>query len=337
MKNTLNWTNANPAATGIRVYRDTKAIVKTALPAVYATLPGTATSFEDNNIVRGTTYYYMLEVYLGTDSIFSSSISMLADRYTGPGYPYVVTGDVDVGFCGLTRASDLISWNAFLAWANIPGTSVSGTTVDNQWWVKFAYRGKILFIPFAPIATGSWRNIYAAGLVYGVDGPGPRDYNTYAAVNQLRTIVINNTRYKVRLMTGLPPGFDLTKNFIAGTANTQNLGTTAKGGNTFDSYDSIYDLSGSEWNDLIVPMTGWGASTKKQKGFGYAPGVANLSWNYTGSSGMDGTQLFQEMLPSKQIISRGYQATLSYHPCYAKDGISTTGSAYYRPVLEMLP
>lgn len=345
MKISFSWVNPNANATGIRVYRDVNPIVKTALPAVYATLPGSAVSFDDTDVVRGATYYYMLETYSGTDSVFSTSIKMVAERYTGPSSQYFGGGDVDVGFYGLPKATDFITYNALISWAGISTSSNTTLTADNQWWMKFSSKGKTLFIPLSPICRVTWSALYLGGLVYGVDGNGPRDYNTLTPTNQLRTITIQNSKFKVRAMTGLPSRFDLTKplNGTTGGANSGALGTTAKGGNfyTYDSYCSAYDLSGSEWNDLIIPMTGWGGTSRKQRGFGYIPGVTTLSYDFSPSwLGMANDQIFQEMLPGQSLIGRGKignsAGSSSYHPDYTSASNVSSTALYWRPVLELI-
>lgn len=66
-------------------------------------------------------------------------------------------------------------------------------------WVKAYYDKKVIFFPQFPFAAGlTWNQLYAAGLVYGVDGPG----NFPAAsgsVNQLKLVNLGSDVFKVRL------------------------------------------------------------------------------------------------------------------------------------------
>lgn len=99
------------------------------------------------------------------------------DFYGTPGPKRLMFGDNQCGFYGFVQPSEFgnIGSNPFNA-ANLASTvGISeGTLINNNVpWCKFAWKGRILFIPLKPIRYGvTWREIYRAGSVYGVNNPG---------------------------------------------------------------------------------------------------------------------------------------------------------------------
>ncbi len=328
----IGWQNINIAADGIRVYRSTSQIVTSALPAVHDTLAGNAAEYIDTTVVKDTTYYYVFEVFKGTDKVFSPNIQATATKYSGPGSQTLLAGDLDAGYYGIVQASEFVTWDGLISALGV--TLNTKTTQTSQPWLKFAHKGKTLYMPREPIGTISWNSLYLAGLVYGVDGVGPREYNTQTATNQLRTITVANSQFKVRLPTGLPPGFDLTKDFSTNTGNSSNVLAMATGGWTADSYDTVHDLTGSEWNDLLMKLLSWTPASQKGENFAALDGV--LAWggsSYTGF--MDAGQLHQECLPGPTTPGRGNYSG-SWHPGrMIQTSVST--ARYWRPVLELIP
>lgn len=325
----INWQNPNTTADGVRVYRSTSPIDIRALPQVYATLAGNATSYIDNQVTLLATYYYVLEVYKGADKIFSSNIQGYANAYSGPGPQDIIAGDMDAGYYGMVKTPDFVTWDDFLAWSKITVSSKNTSGLND--WMKFSFKGKVLFIARQPLGMSNWNNLYNNGLVFGVDGPGPRENNAVTAVNQLKIITFGNSQFKVRLPTALGPNFDLTKQLTGNTGAQASWNTSAR---THDSFGAIDDLNGSEWNDLIAKMIIWTSPSIR----GNRLAKLDASIAYMGQSaftGMSADGLYQEALIGNQTPTRGMNTTLSYHPGYAV-AIPRTQSCYWRPVLELI-
>jgi hypothetical protein len=328
----IGWQNLNTTADGVRVYRSASAIDPANLPAVYATLAGNAATYTDTSVLIGVTYYYMFEVYKGTDRVFSPNVVATAAAYSGPGPQALIAGDLDMGFYGTVNASDFIDWTTFIAWANV--SVPAKNPYANQMWLKFAYKGKTLFMPYQPVGTCAWSTLYAGGLVYGIDDVGPRTYNTMAATNQLRIITVQNSQFKVRLPTAVPPGFDLTSDFV-----NSNTGATNSPLNTnwytADSYDTTLNLVGSEWNDLIMKLLSW--TSASQRGENWAAYDAQLAYNSAPYIGMTENNIHQEMIPGLKTITRGYlpASSISYHPGKTNTA-AYNANLYWRPVLELI-
>lgn len=114
-------------------------------------------------------------------------------------------GNDDVAYFGEVSNAEILSAEEFIN--QIPELFGAAVVNDNYPWLKFRYYGKYLFIKKYPIfrmTTGSyptsWGGLYDAGLIYGVDGPGPFNYN--ANVNQLRMVKKGAYTFKVRTITG---------------------------------------------------------------------------------------------------------------------------------------
>lgn len=110
-----------------------------------------------------------------------STIPIKTTPSPGPGD--IAIGDTDLGYYGLVDSADLINGDALAAAGGLTvGVSINSTAG----WLKFAYKGKTLFISKKPLRYSlSWNQINAAGLIKGT---------------KIITILGNN--YKLRLMKG---------------------------------------------------------------------------------------------------------------------------------------
>jgi hypothetical protein len=150
----------------------------------------------DTGLVNGTTYYYMLFPYTDEDVVTIDAANRVSatpqayDDLTGsPGSPYLISGTMEEGFFGEVPSSELITGDALASECGISqGTSQHSTAG----WLKFAYKGEILFVAKKPIRKSiSWDAINTAKCVYGDSGD--------------KTVVINGLTYKVTLMRALEP------------------------------------------------------------------------------------------------------------------------------------
>lgn len=328
----IGFTNPNINAEGIRVYRGTSPLDFANLPAALATIGPTATSYTDTTVLKDQTYYYVFEVFKGTDVVRTSNIKATATFYSGPGNQILKGGDLSAGYYGIVQASDFTDWDSFVGMVGV--TLNTKSTTPTQDWLKFIYKGKTLFMPKQPIGTMTWNALYLKGLVYGVDGTGPRDYNVQTATNQLKIVTIQGMQFKVRLMRALPTAANLAAGYLA--ANNSG-GFQVHYGTSWsaDSWDTLYDLTGSEWTDLFIRLLSW--TPTSQKGRNWDRLDENLAFNSsTNMVGMNQDGLMMEMDSTKLILTRGVVKNNSYHPGYTTASLAPATNFYWRPVLEMI-
>lgn len=305
----LVWENPNVIATTTKVYRGTQPLDRANLSNPLATLTQGETTWTDTTAIAGQRYYYVLESLSARDRAVSHNIEAWALPRTGPGPQTLMGGDHEVGYYGDLLSVNFITLTGLRAALNF---NVGSTIVDAPVWMKFAYKGKTLFIPSQPLASGiSWKALYDAGLVYGTNDDGSSLY-TGAKVNQRRTVKIGLETFIVRLMTTAAPRPDRGIVYPGGTIElpTQTIG--------------------SEWDDLIYRVCEWVPSTQRGSNFG---SKTRSDFNSFSSC------LKQELVVDTptNCIMRG-TSTLSTKGALSNASISPiNGAAQWRPVLELIP
>lgn len=196
--------------------------------------------------VDGDTSDRFLQVYFGgfseqgnrALSINEGSVLMPLVEAPGPGKVRLLAGDrldlavVDAG--GPVNEDGLIflGESQLISYEDL-STAVDfseGMLVEDSGWLHFSLDGVSLYAAKTSVRHSvSWDQLYAAGLVYGAEGPGPVPGDT--PVDQNKTVEIDGKTYRVRLIRGADtdPG--------SGTAG--------------------YDLPGSqssEWSRLFAPI-----------------------------------------------------------------------------------
>jgi hypothetical protein len=146
-----------------------------------------------------------------------SGKSEFKDIWGTPGSAKLIAGDGEAGFFGEVPASELITGDALASQVGISqGTSQHSTAG----WLKFVYKGEILFVAKRPIRHSVNRSsIISAKCVYGDSGD--------------KTVVIGGKTYKVTLMRGTNDKFD-PKQIISEYNSESN--------------------HGSEWNRLMCQI-----------------------------------------------------------------------------------
>jgi hypothetical protein len=93
---------------------------------------------------------------------------------TGPGPTMLLAGDEQSGYFGVVPAAEMFTAQELVN-AILEGTGLSANVGTASYdWMKFFYKGKVLFIPKRPLVGTSWDNYYKAGSAYGSDDPnGP--------------------------------------------------------------------------------------------------------------------------------------------------------------------
>lgn len=194
----LTWTDPNVGAHTLNIYRGKAPLDRANLGTPLVTLTNGEVQYDDTTVERGKLYYYVFETVIGSDKAVSPNYPMQASVRRGPGPTDLKYGDYDYGYFGTIASANFINGVELAAKV---GLTVGASTAQGPIWHKYVRNNKICFIPEGSIrSTLNWKNLYDAGLVFGVDGPGP--YNAGADVNQLKTVTIGPDTFKVRLMNG---------------------------------------------------------------------------------------------------------------------------------------
>jgi hypothetical protein len=195
----LLWTDINTVDVTINIYRSDTPIDPAALPAPVATLSAGEETWTDPNAVRGVYYYYMFKTTSAVDTVTSSNYRIQAVPRLGPGPSELKYGDYNYGYFGSIPSSDFINTANLRNAVNFqagPGNNVSPT------WHKYVRNGIVYFVPNTCLGQSvQWTEIYLAGIMFGVTGPGPHR-NGAAVTDQRKTVTIGPDTFIVRCMKG---------------------------------------------------------------------------------------------------------------------------------------
>jgi len=295
----LSWKNDNPAGSVIKIYRSTTMMKLDSLPTALATLSNGETSWTDNTVVLNTTYYYLLTVTVNGRTVAGpqKSITIKNRRGIGPS-DFINWGDSDdLAYLGGTPYAEQFTYNAFPAGFRAL-TGFSGDSPIN--FVKYLHRGRVLYL--AATAGGrilgrkvSWDSIYNAGLVYGVDGPGPDGgRGTLAPVDQGGLFDWQGDTYRMRLLTGLS---DLGQSPAMTLPDEIN-----------NAQHDALPYGRCEYNDLIYPSCEW--VPVKQRVPNWVNNPLSSVFNNTATWAGTGF-LCQERDPQRNVVVMRGQAPLA--------------------------
>jgi len=182
------------------------------LPVNTVTLSPTDTEYVDTTVPTNSVRYYMVKATkAGFNDMYSQC--MLHGNYpkTGPGKNQILRGDWDIGLMDILTPAQVFTVTGLKTALGL-ATSFGGNVADSAvtQWFKFMRRGKVLLIPNAPLSNSSvlrWPDLYNAGLIYGVDGPGAAPFDLVtgglspavaAPVNQKKVVTIGSDSFLVR-------------------------------------------------------------------------------------------------------------------------------------------
>lgn len=113
---------------------------------------------------------------------------------SGPGPKTLKNGSTELGYFGEASSSEMFNLAEIRRMTDYwVGTDNS----TNPSWIKMFVLGKVIYFPTQPLVSqNSWNNLYAKGLIYGVDGPGTVPGSP--AVNQLTYLTKNKYNFKIR-------------------------------------------------------------------------------------------------------------------------------------------
>ncbi|QVW55327.1 hypothetical protein pEaSNUABM29_00287 [Erwinia phage pEa_SNUABM_29] len=194
---------------------------------------------------------------------------------------------------------------------------------------KFFSGGRVLYVlnTYGRVQSikNSWNDIYNAGLVYGVDGPGPANgRGSLAAVDQGGLFDWQGDTYRMRLMRGLTFVGESTVMTLPDAINGQMHDATSYGR--------------CEYNDLVYPFCEW--VPDKQ----LVPNWANVSTAsiFPASAALANAGfLCQERDPtSGKVVMRGRSLTSAASTLNDLELISLVDPAvangYFAPVIELM-
>lgn len=208
----LDWNDLSlKGYSGVNIYRSpTPFDLAQPLPAPLVSLAANTTTYTDSTGEKNTVYSYLIAGV--KDGTVTAGVPITAGNFndTGPGPTQVLRGDWYCGYFGEVDSNDLLSTPdlksqlpAINAWALASVTS----------WHKFVYKGKILFMPATSLGSITWDNLYAAGLVYGVNGFGVYPTGKVSTpVNQMKRVAKGAWSFIVRL----PRGYAATETYTQG-------------------------------------------------------------------------------------------------------------------------
>lgn len=232
MYNKLTWVNPNGATpVTLNIYRGTSPIDRSNLTGLLVSLTAGETQYQDNTVVRGTTYYYVFETISATDRSVSQNYQIVAVPRRGAGSNVIQKGDYNYGYFGNIPSSSFINITALRAALGFSGGQVNNASPK---WHKYARNGKVIFVPETAVSTNvGWNMLYNAGLVFGTGDNGP--YNSGSNVTQNAQVTIGPDTYRVRLMRGY---------------NDDN-GVFCPTGSVVEPTESFT----CEWDDFIYPLS----------------------------------------------------------------------------------
>lgn len=205
----LKWLNRNTVFDSVIIYRSLDPINLDALPAPLVTLTNGEKEYLDTTAPKAKLLWYAFGVKKGTEIVYSKSKPMMDVDYTGPGPQEIALGNWFQGYFGIIEQVDLLTSADLVGKFGVG--NVSSTAIR---WHKFAYMGKVLYIPSAIVAIGvSWNALYNKGLVFGVNDVGPTGHGN-PPTNQWQTIVKGDDQLLVRL-----PRSNLTPDYVMGTTD----------------------------------------------------------------------------------------------------------------------
>lgn len=166
---------------------------------------------------------------------------------TGPGPTELRVGDEQLGYFGVADGG-LMFTSQELVNAILEGTGLSATANNTTYeWMKFFYKGKVLFIPKRSMPGTTWDNYYKAGSAYGSDDPNGPLYpgSDGVVVAQSKIIAKRNGDTSYYFHHRLPRGSQTVA--IAGNLTGEDYGLVSK-------------LLGGEWGTETGVIIGGGAT-----------------------------------------------------------------------------
>lgn len=195
----INWVKPNTSFDNVRLYRTDKPVDYSNIPVMPLVTLTTETTYLDTTAIAETYYYYTVATVYKGEVVLSPSTLAYQLINSGPGPQTLQCGDFKLGYFGYVTMAELFSAAELVAM--VPGANSANAFT----WCKFIVEGKILFVPNAYVGVVTWANVYSAGMVYGVPGPGPKP-DALSPVPQDKKLTKGDFDFIIRLPTMVDGG-----------------------------------------------------------------------------------------------------------------------------------
>jgi len=201
---TLNWNSRGQTVSAVKIYRSTGRFDNMSL---IANIDGTTTSYQDTSVVANKLYYYKVVLVIGSEEVPGSLQPMVSWTTLGPGPQTLISGTVEWGYFGKLSVAEFFSVTTLSAALTTPANWSVNTTNPITVWRKYAYFGKILYIPDMQLYLSSSTTsaainaLYGAGMFYGNDIDAKLAPITQAATLQNKRVTKDAYEFKVRAPT----------------------------------------------------------------------------------------------------------------------------------------
>lgn len=306
MSITLNWNNRNQTVTEIRVYRDTVKGSKTLL----ATLAGDVTTYADTTASVNKLYYYQIALVINGEEIPGATLPMMSVSDTGPGPQTLASGTMEWGYFGRLLATEFMTSTDIRS--QLPAITGWSPAQTVSFWRKYAYMGKIIYVPDMPILQStnqagltSITNLYWAGMLYGNNRSDKISYITATPAVQNVKVVKDQYEFMIR-----PPKTNYSNDPTVSVASS-----------------AISEVQRSEVMLVLMMNSGW------------APNYTNIN---NGAAFPRVSPIDQPAVTYNYCVTQHFNSPSALHVFASNSGsinaLATTGSntLQFLPVLELV-
>lgn len=201
---TLNWNSRGQTVSAVKIYRSTGRFDNMSL---IANIDGTTTTYQDTSAVANKLYYYKVALVIGAEEVPGSLQPMVSWSALGPGPQTLISGTVEWGYFGKLTVTEFFSTSTLSALLTTPSNWSINSANPITVWRKYAYFGKILYIPdmqlysSSSITSAAINTLYGAGMFYGNDTDAKLAPITQAATLQNKRVTKDAYEFKVRAPT----------------------------------------------------------------------------------------------------------------------------------------
>lgn len=213
----LNLTHSplNATVQNYQIYRNSELI---------DTIEGTVESYKDETAQLNTYYVYRVDSVLEDGQTIPGSEQSFVDMLnTGPGPQDIICGDWTFGYFGTVPEEEVLTRSEFHAEVNVTEMIFVGSGIMK--YLKYAIRGKVIFIPDTPFYRGNgsttinnvFQGLYNKGILWNTDettvSSRPNSISVSKPVNQNRRFSKGAYEYKAATINNEAPVGYITGSF----------------------------------------------------------------------------------------------------------------------------
>ncbi|QXO10069.1 hypothetical protein pEaSNUABM37_00108 [Erwinia phage pEa_SNUABM_37] len=308
MSITLNWNNRGQTVTAVKIYRGTSRMVASTL---LTTINSAAITYTDDTAANDTLYYYKVALVINGEEVSGSLRPMVAFTNLGPGPTTLISGTAEFGYFGKMTPLEFFTGSGLRSAVGTAPQYWTSYTTEITWWRKYAYFGKILYVPDLPIYTTASANnsaisaLYTAGMLYGHGKTDKNSIITVAATVQNKKVVKDSYEFLIK----------------APSANIYTDPTTS-----FMNLTPSLDYYQSEGFLLSAP-----AST-----YSYSSIASGLAFPRVTPADTYGATL-GGMVTQHMVTASTFNVHYNYTASRANLNWTATNTIYYLPILQLVP